>query len=159
MCTTHYIKIQKDVVKTESGDYERYISRPDTHQSVSIKGFSVVGEHNEWDFVLKGELLGTYYLVWCSYNSGDSYGSDYGWCAMSALCRSAEDAATIATAIVDNYKTNKDSMKAIRVTLSDGTIEQIHVSEWKGYFDRLTDVHVEVVRNSAKGSELHFKIQ
>lgn len=90
------------------------------------------------------------YVVWCEWNSGDSFGS--GECSgyeAVGIFKDSHAAVTLANWI-DKKDRNSESVslyeeKKQSVKTSDGQVFAFQYMPWTGYFERLVKVHVQAV--------------
>lgn len=85
-----------------------------------------------------GDLL---YLLWVEYSTGDSFGTSRGNFCEVGVYDDEEKAKHIASLIRDDCKIKKDE-PTILVDM-DGV--NVSTTTWKGYFERLQDVHIELL--------------
>lgn len=116
----------------------------------TINGFQLSHKDRGWDFILNEDPTGKqYFLVYVLYDGGDSFHCEEDLICMVSFVRDFEDAKTIALAIEEDYKKYRESdlgnYKPLQIHLPIANrIESLGgTSTWKGYFDRLSSVHVE----------------
>ncbi len=119
----------------------------DIAHSHSIEGYVVVPKKAYWDFVLNEDPDNkTLYLIYTLYNTGDSFHYEENAICLVGLYEHKEDAVAVMRAIENDYKKSKDSFDPLKITLPKaGRVDTIGVSTWKGYFERLNEVCIELV--------------
>jgi hypothetical protein len=116
----------------------------DTETDTEIKGFQAGTTY--FDFVVKKPVKDTYYLVCVYYDTGDSFHRDDNVMEMVSLVESHADAMAIKNAIDKDDKNEKKEFNTLKVKLPvAGTIEDVHTSTWKGYFEHYRCCEVNMV--------------
>jgi hypothetical protein len=147
----HYIKVIDDsfVTVEEEGTNEEYGPRDCTHTSHYIEGIKEVSEQEGWDLVVpfKPEPRKQYFLVYCLYTTGDSFGWDSGIIEFIGLYEDRDLADATKKRIENHYKDAKKRDSPVEVYNSKGELYSIS-APWIGYFESLDDVVVESVQTN-----------
>ncbi len=143
-------KTSRQHVTREADPNERW-DGDDTDWEHDIHGFSVSGEKDYWDFVMKNDPKGkTLYLVYALYSTGDSFHHEENVICLVGLYEDESDAIAVVDAIELDYKKNEDSFEPVKVKLpKKGVEETIATSTWKGYFESLSSINIEPVTESS----------
>jgi hypothetical protein len=150
---TYNVKIDKistQYVTRERDPNERW-DADDLAWDHNIQGFSVVGEKKYWDFVMTKNPKGkTLYLVYALYNTGDSFYCEENVICLVGLYEDKEDAVAVMDALELDNKKNSGRFNPINVKLpKKGVEETIATSTWKGHFERLDTINVEMITESS----------
>lgn len=133
----------------EERDLEDEWDRPDTWRSTTYHGFRVVSDNAYFDDAVDfNPKAGSYYtLVYVKYDTGDSFGRDYGRHEVVGVFDRDEDADRVVKAIQEDiqrhqarYYEGKEPEYSLDVTLSNGKTLTIHTGTWKGHFENFNDV-------------------
>ena len=127
---------------TRRGDPNDRWARDDTDADTTIKGIEVVRDHDYFDITAPFEIdiNKTYILLWAIYSTGDSFGHDGGQVEFIDLFESQ----TLAAQAAQEIEKQSDSY-SVTYTREDGN-ETSFASPWHGYFERLQEVRLDVVR-------------
>lgn len=122
----------------------------ETHNYIEIYGL-ITGNHIEYEDVLCGfdlEKDKPYYLLYCVYSTGDSFGHETGRHEYICLYKTKEKAEQLARLIeIDNDKNGgRYHYQTVRGHMEDGTEFWVPTRVWSGYFENLDDVQVKEVR-------------
>lgn len=116
--------------------------RGDTHTDVSINGVVMCDSDKYFDLVLPGDYDPSkpLYLLWASYDTGDSFGRDGGKAEFIDLFQDHERAQAALKVL---QQATDDSFEGSYIR-DDGTPIKIYVP-WVGYFESLNYITVESV--------------
>lgn len=157
-----YVKIEADtyVDVVEEGDGKLYGRRDCTAKTTTIHGIKDVGKDGYYDIPVNFKLEeGTdYYLVYVNYDTGDSFGYDTGQICYVDLFKSKEKAKALVDAIHENYeserwptkKQSKPQPTQLDYVRDDGSVVTCYTGTWRGYFERMNYVEMEVVRTEQR---------
>lgn len=130
---------------TEEGDGQKWGQRDCYAYSHTFHGIKVMGE-NEYSDVEVGfpiEADKTYWLLYGTYQSGDSFGSDTGNLHIVDLYQNKYTADCNVKALRDSYEDYKKTHKIKLATLKMDNGDTItHYVPWCGYFERLEFLEV-----------------
>jgi hypothetical protein len=135
---------------TRSRDLDDKWDNDDIAWSHDIRGFSVVGKNDYWDFVMTNDPKGkTLYLVYVIYNTGDSFHRENNAICLVGLYENQSDAKAVVNSLELDSKTNNEGFEPIKVKLpKTGVEETIGTSTWKGYFERVVSINCEEIEES-----------
>jgi hypothetical protein len=144
------LEIRERIETIRHRDEDDKWDRDDIAHDYTIDGYYVVGEKDYCDFELtedpKGETL---YFVYVLYDTGDSFHREDSVMCHIGLYEHNEDAQVVMSALEENYNNDKtrESFDPVEVALPRrGVDEVIGTSTWKGYFEKLVGVYIELVR-------------
>ena len=139
----------------ENPDPDDPWSRSSTSQENYIEGIALLqGRYGDLYVPFKPVHDQDYYLVSVVYSTGDSFGTDDGQIEFVDLFQTLEKAEALVQLIEQDYKQNPnfehgkpyETKNRIAYKRDDDTEGFVHTSTWKGYFEHLTDVRVDLVR-------------
>lgn len=137
---------------TRERDPDDRWSGEDTYTSNSIDSIRVVGEKDYHDLTVGFEVEEgkDYFLLYGIYSTGDSYSHQEGCICYVDLYQDREFAEANRKILADHYhiKEGKNEWTA-ELLLEDGQKMPFCVP-WKGYFESLTELVIEVVRAGPK---------
>lgn len=159
MNKTWKIKIIDSVTTTviRKRNYDVQYSGEETSESHDIQGFKLVENKGYQDIELDFDpLIKGIFLVYVSYDTGDSFSRHEGKICFVDAFENSEDAHAVAKAIVENKeKRDKDEFEPVSVFLPvENKTIKICVSTWKGYFERFN--YVEVMHLKEQDSNRYY---
>jgi 3D (Asp-Asp-Asp) domain-containing protein len=135
---------------TREADPEDSWDNDDVCYHITIRGFSVVDKDSGEVFAVPTPVLPQYYLVYVVYGTGDSFHHEDGLHYYIGLYANFDDAQAVSQAIEQDNRKERDQETTLRVKLSNGSVQNICTSSWKGYFEHLTGVEIETVARVRK---------
>jgi hypothetical protein len=149
------IKVNYDEVGTitRRGD-------PDDHSSHNINGIMEVGEDEHYDIMVPYEVEKNkgYFLLYCVYSTGDSFGHDADGCIeFVGLFKTEEEAVENLKRIEAHYKDRSKSIDDYNVKLinEDGKEYDLY-TPWCGYFESLSYGEVLEVSLGRRKNRIEF---
>lgn len=152
----NFVRIRYDsytnqTICADDDDGEPYSYRGETDTNHIIHGIDVVKKGVWHDVVtdFKVEVAKPYYLLYVTYTTGDSFGSDGGNIEFIGLYTNREIADENA-ARIEKHQVKSDNgyyadFQLMLVAESDPVKEYVFYAPWNGYFERLENVEIEKI--------------
>lgn len=157
-----YVKVDKSTACeiVEEGNNELYGRRDCTASHTTIHGIKDVGKDGYYDLVVPFKLQDNadYYLVYVNYDTGDSFGYDRGKVCYVELFQSKDLAKALVDVIYENAEKERSYLKPrqkelpLQITYrhDDGSEQTCYTGTWRGYFETMNYVEMEVVRTDQR---------
>lgn len=134
-----YVKTEQKVLESWSEGYQ--YGKWHVIQETNVTGVVLDRYLNEYsgveEFTVDATAGDPVYVVSVIYSTGDSFGYKTGELCVVGVYNNMKDAESVQAKILKYPRWND-----IRVTLSDGTKEQIY-GPWAGFFERIQNVRLE----------------
>lgn len=116
--------------------------RADTYEDHHITGITVCGkdEYADIEVAFPIDDNKTYYLVYAIYDTGDSFGRDYGKLEVVGLFQNKDKAEAVKNVCKDSEEFSSLILK------TEDDVEYDYYPPWYGFFEHLQGVYVQIVR-------------
>lgn len=144
-----YFRVAYDehVYSTGGYDPDDEWTRDSTETNITVNGVVEVNDKVYSDLYLEDGPVDRLYMVWCRYETGDSFGRDTGKAEWVSLHRDLEVAEKNAMRIREHDRRNGTGSRSSSTVklLTDEGKEYDCYTPWVGFFERLEDIIVQSV--------------